>query len=78
MAQFAFQSASELTQQLRDGKVSSLELVDYFIARIEKYDGEINAVVVRDFDRARVAARKSDEARSAGNAQGRLHGLPMT
>ena len=57
MAQFAFQSASELTQQLRDGKVSSLELVDYFIARIEKYDGEINAVVVRDFERARLAAR---------------------
>ena len=59
MAQFAFQSASELTQQLRDGKVSSLELVDYFIARIEKYDTEINAVVVRDFERARLAARRA-------------------
>jgi amidase len=58
--------------------VSSIELVDYFITRIEKYDGEINAVVVRDFDRARDAARKSDEARANGNAHGRLHGLPMT
>lgn len=78
MTQVAFQSATELAQMLRDGKVSSVELVDYFIARIEKYDGEINAVVVRDFERAREAARKSDEMRAQGNAHGRLHGLPMT
>ena len=41
MTDFAFQSASELAQALRAGEISSLELTNYFIARIEKFDGEV-------------------------------------
>lgn len=74
----AFKPAADLIGMLRRGRVSSLELVDYFIDRIEEYDGALNAVVVRDFDRARKKARKSDRDRAAGKPLGPLAGLPMT
>jgi len=47
----AYRSAGELVKALVDRKVSSRELVDAAIGRIEALDGKINAVVVRDFDR---------------------------
>ena len=78
MSEYAFRSASELAIALRKGEVSSLELTDHFISRIEKYDGEINAVVVRDFERAREAARNADEERASGKSAGALHGVPIT
>ena len=53
MSETAFASAGELARRIRDKELSSLELTEYFIDRIERRDGEINAVVVRDFERAR-------------------------
>ena len=47
------------------------------IARIEALDGPINAVVVRDFERARAAARAADAALARGE-QRPLLGVPMT
>ncbi len=70
-------TATELVAALRDRQVSSAELTEAAIARIEARDGEINAVVVRDFERARAAARSADEALARGDA-GALLGLPMT
>ncbi|REJ85575.1 MAG: amidase [Acidobacteria bacterium] len=63
---------------LRDGRIGSEELTRLFIARIEEHDDELNAIVVRDFDRALDAARAADAARARGESLGRLHGLPMT
>lgn len=70
-------SAGELVQALADRKVGALELTDAAIARIEARDGAINAVVVRDFDRARTAARAADAVLSKG-VRRPLLGLPMT
>ncbi len=67
-------SAIELAAQIAGGDLSALEATDAAIGRIEALDGAINAVVVRDFDRAREAAK----ARDAGNIKGPLHGVPMT
>lgn len=78
MNDLAFQSAHVLARRIARGEVSSLELTDHFIARIEAHDGELNAVVVRDFDRAREQARAADAARARGEVAGPLHGLPMT
>ncbi|MEW6640769.1 MAG: amidase [Pseudomonadota bacterium] len=61
---------------LRTKKVSATELLDQSIARIERFDGQINAVVVRDFDRARTAAREADAALARGEA-GALLGVPV-
>lgn len=58
------------------GELSPLEAVDAAIARIEALDGPINAVVIRDFDRARDAARALD-GKAPGTDQP-LFGVPMT
>ncbi len=69
-----FSSATELLRELRAGRVSAGELTDLYIRRIERHDGALNAVVVRDFDRARDRARSIDEA----GERGQLSGLPIT
>jgi len=78
MSDFTFRTASELAADIRDGRVGSLELLNHFIDRIERHDGRINAVVVRDFERARRRAAEADAALARGESWGPLHGLPMT
>ena len=51
LSDLAFASASDLCKHLRRREVSALELVELYIARIEAHDGELNAVVLRDFER---------------------------
>ncbi|MBX9797632.1 amidase family protein [Sphingomonas sp.] len=63
---------------IRAGETTALAECDAAIARIEAGDGAINAVVVRDFDRAREAARAADARVSAGELSGNLAGVPMT
>ena len=71
-------SALELAQKIRDKEISSVELTQTYIDRIEKHDGEINAVVVRTFDDAMKQAKLADEAIEKGEKLGPLHGVPMT
>lgn len=72
-----FSTAGEMLAALRARQVSAVELLELHISRIEQFDGDINAVVIRDFDRARDAARLADERRAKGE-DGALLGLPMT
>ncbi|MEV0767104.1 amidase [Nocardia salmonicida] len=72
-----FASAEELVTALRAGEVTSVELTEDAIARIERDDETINAICVRDFDRARVAARRADQARAGGEDRPLL-GVPVT
>jgi amidase len=73
----AHSNAADLLRALAAKEISSVELTDLTIARIEALDKAINAVVVRDFDRARQAARAADAALARGET-GALLGLPMT
>src|SRR5215216_6049544 len=57
-----YRSARQLVAALADRKLSSAELVDQAFARIEARDDKLNAVVVRDFERARNAAAAADAA----------------
>lgn len=70
-------TAGETVSAIAVGQISALEATDTAIARIEARDGAINAVVVRDFDRAREAARAADAAIARGE-RGPLLGVPMT
>ncbi len=74
---FAAARAIYLVQALAERSVSAVELCDAAISRIEAEDGPINAVVVRDFDRARDAAHAADSALARGERRPLL-GLPMT
>jgi amidase len=73
----AYRSVGELRAMLDARKVSAKELFDQAIARIEMHDAKINAVVIRDFDRARAAAGAADAALARGE-HGALLGIPMT
>ncbi|GAA2500299.1 amidase [Winogradskya humida] len=77
MSDYAYSTAAELVAAMDGGEVSAVELTTAAIARIERLDGDINAVCVRDFDRALVAAGEADAAR-AGGAVGAVLGVPMT
>ena len=78
MSDIAFCTANELAADIRAKRLSSVELTEHYIERIEKHDGTLNAVVVRDFDRAREAAADADAMLAAGAEIGPLHGVPMT
>ena len=70
-------SIGTLLSALHARKMSASELLDHTIARIEALDPRINAVIVRDFDRAREAARAADAALGRGERQPLL-GIPVT
>ena len=72
-----YQLATELVAALSARTLSSRELVDAAIVRIEALDPKINAVVVRDFAAAREAAKAADAALARGERRPLL-GLPMT
>ncbi|MGB5682041.1 MAG: amidase family protein, partial [Polyangiales bacterium] len=78
MNESTYWSAGECLAALQAGEVSSVELVDACIARIERLNPELNAVVATDYERAKESARSADDARSRGVMLGPLHGLPMT
>jgi len=74
---YTYSSATELAAAIQARQVSAVELAGAAIERIQRLDGDINAVVVRDFDRAMDAARDADTARARGD-QRPLLGIPMT
>jgi amidase len=72
-----FSTATADLANLAARKTTSVALVEKAIARIEETDGKINAVVVRDFDRARAAAKAADALHAKGEWRPLL-GLPIT
>jgi amidase len=71
-------NATELVAALRSRRVSSVELLDAYVARVEKLNPIVNAVVTLDVDRARQRAAQADAAWARGEWWGPLHGLPVT
>ena len=74
---YATSTAGAQAQALAARQLSAAELCDEAIRAIEAKDGPINAVVVRDFDRAREAAKAADAALARGETAPLL-GVPMT
>lgn len=71
-------TARQVVNLLQTKKVSSLELIDAALERIEDTDGIINALPTICPDRARVHAKNLDTNESANVDQpGYLHGLPL-
>ena len=71
-------SASELARAIRAGQVSAVDAVSEQLARIERFNGALNAVVTLDAEAARRRARDADRALEAGEVWGPLHGVPIT
>jgi amidase len=72
-----FASATDMLAALENGAVSSRELVELHIQRIERHNPAINVIVTKNYTEARAAARRADEAWACGHALP-LEGLPVT
>jgi amidase len=78
MLDLPFRSATQLASALRRKKIGCGELLDLYLARIEKYNPKLNAIIATDLERARTRARAGDRALAKGTRWGPLHGVPMT
>jgi amidase len=78
MTGIAFRPAHQLARELRSGALSSRELLEHYLARVEALNPELNAVVTLDAERALKRGDQADAARSRGESWGPLHGLPVT
>jgi amidase len=76
-SQWSFKTATELSAALAAKQVSAVELAQDAIGRIERHDGKINAICVRDFARGLEAAGAADAALARGETRPLL-GIPLT
>ena len=58
MLELGFRSASELTRALREREISSRELLEHYLDRVERLNPSLRAVVTLDAERARGARRR--------------------
>ncbi len=72
----AFAAVGTLQSLLTKRTLSSLELADLYLERLDRYGPSYNAIVTIMHDRARREAKRADRERAAGNVRGPLHGIP--
>ena len=73
-----FQSATDAAQAVRRKEISSRELTEMLLTRIEEVNPALNAVVELRREAALREAAAADEAIARGDVAGALHGVPMT
>src|SRR5580692_1533041 len=78
MPELTFLSAVSMAEQIRQKKLSPVELVEAHLARIEKLDPKLNAFVQVDAEGARRQARVAEDAVLRQEKLGPLHGVPVS
>jgi Asp-tRNA(Asn)/Glu-tRNA(Gln) amidotransferase A subunit family amidase len=78
MSDLTFLSAVVMAQQIREKKISPVELIDAHLAKIGRLNPKLNAFVHLDAERARGDARTAEEEVVSGNPLGPLHGVPIS
>lgn len=78
MTDLSFESAVDLVKAIKSRKIRSIELLEHYIERMQRYNPQINAIIATDLDNARERALEADQALDKGEDWGVLHGLPMT
>ena len=73
----AFRPVHELAAEIATRRLSPVDLVDEYLARIERLEPRLRAFVSVNGTRARLAAEGADKAIRAGHAVGPLHGIPI-
>ena len=76
MDELAYASAKEIARLVRAREVSPVEIVEFFLARIEERNRALNAFVFVDTEGARDRARAAEKAVCSGENLGPLHGVP--
>ena len=72
------QPAFAIAEAIRQRSVSPVEVVDAFLARIERLNPSYNAYLTVCYDEARAAASQATEALAQGGTLGPLHGVPVS
>ncbi|MBO6523307.1 MAG: amidase [Balneolaceae bacterium] len=72
----AFYSVAKLSSLIKEKKLTSVELTEFFLSRIEEYDPQLHAIVTVTRERALEQAGKMDEELARGMYRGPLHGIP--
>ena len=72
-----FKTATELRHLIVRREVSSREVLDAHLQQIERVNGQVNAIVTLDVERAVQWSIEADEHQANGGELGVLHGLPI-
>jgi len=78
LTDIAYLPAHKLAGKLRSREIGCLELLEHHLARVERFNPALNAVIWTDLEAARERARHADQVLARGETWGPLHGLPMT
>ena len=78
MDELIYASATSLARAIREKQVSSFEVVEAFLHRIEAVNPLLNAVVQLNAEPALTQAQQADLALAHGEIIGPLHGVPIT
>lgn len=76
MGELAYTSAAELARKIKGKQLSPVEVMDYFIQRIEERNASLNAVVSTNYEYAREEALKLEQKLAAGEVHGDFAGVP--
>ncbi|MGW8123317.1 amidase [Roseivirga echinicomitans] len=72
----AFYTVAQLSTLIKNKQISSVELTEFFIDRLEKHGGTLEAVITITKERALVQAKRADDLLAKGTYLGPLHGIP--
>lgn len=75
--ELAFSTIPQLAELIRSRQISSVELAQYFIGRLKKYNPVLQHTITITEERAMTQARKADAEIAAGKYRGILHGIPF-
>lgn len=78
MTELAFRTASDLAAAIRRREISSREVLDHYLARIDRLNARLRAIVTLEAEGARSRADAADAAVARGESIGPLHGVPIT
>src|SRR5262249_41839268 len=78
MSDLSFLSASQMAAQVRQKRISPVELVDAHFPRIAILNPQLNAYIALDQERAHRDARTLESEATSGQHRGPLHGVPIS
>ncbi|MGP8243834.1 MAG: amidase family protein [Bryobacteraceae bacterium] len=78
MPQYIYRSAHELAKLIRDGQVTSVDIVKEHVTRIKERNGDLNAFVNLFEGEALAVAAERDQQAQQGRLLGPLHGVPVS
>ena len=76
--ELSFASATELAEKVQNKEISAVELLNHYLDRVDRFNGDLNAVVVDTREQALADAKAADADLAKGVSRGPLHGVPMT